>query len=1063
MEVIRKKNQGTTIVFPMVDDATPTSFKSGLSPVDVAHYKDGAGSWTALPITAVVTEIASDASYSLVMTDAEINHDLIKIKITASGAADTMIIIRTYAVDIEDMVRATTPANTLDVEAGGTVGVDFDNINGTHPTVPLVTTLSGHTPQTGDSFTRLGAPDGTNISEDIRKTIDFIESQRGTHTVQGMTYYVGPTNGNDTTGDGTRALPWATVTKALTAVTDNNHDCIMLLGDNAAGVTTLDESVTISKNYVMIRGPGRDFIWTYTGGVSSTIEVTGEGVELSGFRVSTYQVSGNVDAVDVTGEYVLLNHLWFEDARSDGVDILNANWPRIFDCSFNGAGNAAGDSAIRIRGSTTNTMIKRCLIRDQTGSGIVVSGTTVHTLIEDNNIDDCSVYGVDIQAGTDTMIFRNLMHDNASGNINDNGTETTIENSEQWATETGLDALNDITATDVWSAGTRTLTSFGTLINDIWHQLLTSITTVDSIGKLIKDNLDTTISSRGTSDLTAAEVNAEVDAALVDYDPPTKTEMDSGFAGLNDLSSAEATSAAETAIDNKLPAGETEVAAAGTTAKNLDAITASVDVNAIADAVWDELLTASTHNIATSAGRRLRQIVAGIVHEGTAQGPGTGTNQIQLDVGASATDGAYDPAEICIVDGTGLGQSRMILEYKGSTTTATVDRDWKVVPDATSQFVIGCHPGRNHVNEGLARGGTNNTITLNTLASAFDGVYIGQIIFIRSGTGADQAKVVIGYTGTSRVAIVDSDWVVNPDTSSAYVMLPYQVDTLTEIGEAVAEKVWDDPLSGHTTPGTTGKAISDMLARIGAFIGSSDNTILGFFRALIRKDVTAPSDVGGTYNPATDSNEAIRDRGDAEWITGGSSGGGANNFNIIVKRDNTSGPLLVGIDVQVMDVAETTTYTRQDTNSDGLINVDLDNGSYHVYLRNQSAYITVGGNPITLTVSDDIDQEEYMEAFDPGTPAAPDLCRVTNWHIDGSGVAEVGKTWSGKITVKPTISGDSVVSYKAQPSTVSDAAGYNYLDLIQTAVYEVNIDGNKYTITIPAESTKKLKALLPAP
>lgn len=52
------------------------------------------------------------------------------------------------------------------------------------------------------------------------------------------------------------------------------------------------------------------------------------------------------------------------------------------------------------------------------------------------------------------------------------------------------------TAASVWSVGTRTLTSFGTLITDIWHHLLTSITTAGSIGKLIKDNLNATISSR---------------------------------------------------------------------------------------------------------------------------------------------------------------------------------------------------------------------------------------------------------------------------------------------------------------------------------------------------------------------------------------------------------------------------------------------------------------------------------------------------------------------------------------------------------------------------------------
>ena len=58
-------------------------------------------------------------------------------------------------------------------------------------------------------------------------------------------------------------------------------------------------------------------------------------------------------------------------------------------------------------------------------------------------------------------------------------------------------------------------------------------------------------------------------------------------------------------------------------------------VNEIADTVWDELLTGSSHNIATSAGRRLRQIdVAFVITEGTAQA-GT-ANTITLAAGESA-------------------------------------------------------------------------------------------------------------------------------------------------------------------------------------------------------------------------------------------------------------------------------------------------------------------------------------------------------------------------------------------------------------------------------------------
>jgi hypothetical protein len=48
--------------------------------------------------------------------------------------------------------------------------------------------------------------------------------------------------------------------------------------------------------------------------------------------------------------------------------------------------------------------------------------------------------------------------------------------------------------------------------------------------------------------LTAAQVNAEVDTALADYDAPTKAEMDSGLAGLNDLSAAEVNAEVDTAL-----------------------------------------------------------------------------------------------------------------------------------------------------------------------------------------------------------------------------------------------------------------------------------------------------------------------------------------------------------------------------------------------------------------------------------------------------------------------------------------------------------------------------------
>jgi hypothetical protein len=201
----------------------------------------------------------------------------------------------------------------------------------------------------------------------------------------------------------------------------------------------------------------------------------------------------------------------------------------------------------------------------------------------------------------------------------------------------------------------------------------------------------------------------------------------------------------------------------------------------IPDQVWDEVLTGAAHNINNSAGKKLRELASPITHVGTAQGSGTGNNQIQLQNTASGVDGAYDPSVVAIIAGTGAGQSRFILDYVGSTFMCTVGRDWKMNPSTDSEYIIVANPGHEHVNEGLAQAGAAGTITLNALASSVDSTYVGQSIFIRSGTGADQAGRVTAYNGTTKVATVTPDWVTTPDSTSGYVTLPDGSPSVTDI------------------------------------------------------------------------------------------------------------------------------------------------------------------------------------------------------------------------------------------------------------------------------------------
>lgn len=117
-------------------------------------------------------------------------------------------------------------------------------------------------------------------------------------------------------------------------------------------------------------------------------------------------------------------------------------------------------------------------------------------------------------------------------------------------------------------------------------------------------------------------------------------------------------------------------------------------MGAIADSTWDEVLTGATHNIASSAGRRLRQVDAAFtLATGTAQVSATPTDPGKYIILAAATneaDNFFNHASLTIDGGTGIGQSRAIEDYTGATDSVTLipGTDWVTDPDATSTYII---------------------------------------------------------------------------------------------------------------------------------------------------------------------------------------------------------------------------------------------------------------------------------------------------------------------------------------------------------------------------------------
>lgn len=222
---------------------------------------------------------------------------------------------------------------------------------------------------------------------------------------------------------------------------------------------------------------------------------------------------------------------------------------------------------------------------------------------------------------------------------------------------------------------------------------------------------------------------------------------------------------------------------------------------------------------------------------------------------------------------------------------------------------------------GTAQAGAAGSVTLDSGASAVTDFYKDAWVFLVSGTGAGQSRLVSAYNGTTKVATIVPNWVTNPDSTSVFILLPAarvagsqltadmrgtdnaalaasfsftsgnvhahikaednidfgalkkasinaEVDNaldtaipVTPTADSVNERVKaiDDKLPAGSIGDATAANQTTILNRLGAWTGSGVNTILGAFKAVLSKVASLPTDIGGTGDPTTDSLEAIRD------------------------------------------------------------------------------------------------------------------------------------------------------------------------------------------------------------
>jgi hypothetical protein len=348
----------------------------------------------------------------------------------------------------------------------------------------------------------------------------------------------------------------------------------------------------------------------------------------------------------------------------------------------------------------------------------------------------------------------------------------------------------------------------------------------------------------GMSTTMKAQVESEALDALNNYDPPTNIEMiartlDSAdyataasIAALNDLSAAQVNTEVDTALADY---GALKPTTLGRTLDVTATGEAGIDWSNIGAPTTVQNLSGTTIKTATDVETDTQDIQSKLP-------AALVDGRIDANVGAISADSvAADNAE-AFFDGTGYAGTNNTIPTVTSVTgiaaggitaasiaTGAIDAD-SLATDAVAEIADGVwdEVASGHtttgtfgqalyiIRSGTAQAGAAGSITLDASASGTDDFYNNTLCILTDGTGAGQSRFIEDYTGSTKVGTVSPNWVTTPDNTSVFVIVPFDtlpgssVPTVADIVDAV----WDESQSGHTTAGTFGRYLDAQVANV---------------------------------------------------------------------------------------------------------------------------------------------------------------------------------------------------------------------------------------------------------
>ena len=109
---------------------------------------------------------------------------------------------------------------------------------------------------------------------------------------------------------------------------------------------------------------------------------------------------------------------------------------------------------------------------------------------------------------------------------------------------------------------------------------------------------------------------------------------------------------------------------------------------AVADAVWDEVITTSAHNLANSAGKRLRQSTGLLQAESAVDDPGAAATTTAFDTDLTEVDNFWNDSLIVFTSGALAGQAKPILSYTQASGAIVLDEALTSSPSDNDEFTM---------------------------------------------------------------------------------------------------------------------------------------------------------------------------------------------------------------------------------------------------------------------------------------------------------------------------------------------------------------------------------------